>query len=54
MRTLTLRKEALADLTTEELSAVAGAGVTGLTDACVTQHCTGVMCLYTDVVCLEQ
>lgn len=54
MRKLTLRKEALAALTTDELSAVGGAGPTFITDACVTGSCTGVMCLFTDVICFEQ
>jgi hypothetical protein len=53
VRKLTVRKETLAELSAGELTAVVG-GVTGLTDACVTQHCTGVMCLYTEAVCLEQ
>ena len=53
MRKLILRKEALAELTTDELSSVAAAGPTGLTDACVTQRCTGIMCLFSDVVCVE-
>lgn len=54
MRTLVLRKERLADLTTTELSVVGGAGTTDLlTNACVSHRCTGVMCLHTDVVCLE-
>jgi len=51
MRSLVLRKEPLAELTTQELTAVAGAGP--LTDTCVSVRCSGVMCLYTDVVCLE-
>lgn len=53
MRTLTIRKETLTELSTGELSAVVG-GVTGLTDMCVSQRCTGVMCLYTEAVCFEQ
>jgi len=51
---LTLRKEPLADLSTDELTAVGGAGTTDiLTNACVTIHCTGLTCLVSDVVCLE-
>ncbi len=54
MRTLTLRKETLASLTDGELSAIAAGGTTRfLTDACVTQSCTGIMCLFTEVVCFE-
>lgn len=54
MRTLTLRSESLAELTTDELAAVAGA-TRLLTDACVSQRCTGVMCLfsYDGPICLE-
>lgn len=51
MPKLVLRKEPLAELTSDELALVAGAGP--LTDTCVSVRCTGVMCLYTDVVCLE-
>lgn len=54
MRTLVLRKEALAELSTSELSAVGGAGTTDLlTNACVSHRCTGLMCAYTEIVCLE-
>jgi hypothetical protein len=51
---LTLRKESLADLTTDELTAVGGAGTTDvLTNTCVTIRCSGLTCLISDVVCLE-
>ncbi len=56
MRTLTLRKEALASLTTDELTSVGAAGTTDLlTQACVTQTCTGIMCLLSNggPLCLE-
>ena len=51
MRSLSLRKEALAELSAGELSAVLGAGP--LTNMCVSDRCTGLMCLYTEAVCLE-
>lgn len=51
MRSLSLRKESLAELTAGELSAVPGAGP--LTDTCVSVRCTGLMCLYSDAICLE-
>lgn len=53
MRTLTLRTESLTALTDAELSAVAGGTTAFVTEACVTQSCTGLMCLFTEVVCLE-
>jgi hypothetical protein len=52
VRKLALRSETLADLTPADLATVAG-GSRVVTNACVTQTCTGLMCLYTDVVCLE-
>jgi hypothetical protein len=52
MRSLTLRKDTLAELTSDELAAIAG-GTLDLTNACVTQSCTGIMCLFTDVICFE-
>ena len=48
MRSLSLRKEALAELTADELSAVPGGSP--LTDTCVSIRCSGVMCLYTEAV----
>lgn len=53
MRTLTIRKETLTELTVEELTSIAG-GTVDLTNACVTQSCTGIMCLFTEVICFEQ
>ncbi|HEU0132343.1 MAG TPA: hypothetical protein VFQ85_15265 [Mycobacteriales bacterium] len=55
MRTLTLRKELLAELTGEELGQVGGAGLNTqvcLTDPCITTPVTGLRCLLSlDVAC---
>lgn len=53
MRTLTLRKDTLAELTPAELAGIAGAAGTGdgITSPCVTRPVTGIWCL--SVVCAE-
>jgi len=51
VRTLTLRKDVLAELSDDALSTVAGAAP--VTNTCVSIRCTGVMCLYTEAVCFE-
>ncbi|HEX8001475.1 MAG TPA: class I lanthipeptide [Mycobacteriales bacterium] len=53
MRTLNLRKESLAELTSDELASVAGGTLETRLCNRVTDSCTGVMCLYTDLVCFE-
>jgi hypothetical protein len=54
MRKLTLRSEALAELTSEDLSSVAG-GTLPLTNTCVSVRCSGVTCLLSDggLLCVE-
>lgn len=51
MRSLVLRKEVLAQLGEDQLAGVVGAGP--ITNTCVSVRCSGVPCLYTDVVCLD-
>lgn len=47
MRKLTLRKESLAELSSDELTLVVGGDATAicLTDPCVTRPVTGIWCL---------
>lgn len=49
MRKLTLRKDTLAELSADELSAVAGgASALCFTDPCITRPVTGIWCLTRD------
>ena len=47
MRKLSLRKESLTELSTDELTAVVGGDATAicLTDPCITRPVTGIWCL---------
>lgn len=56
MRKLNLRKETLAELSSDELSAVVGAEATQicLTDPCITRPVTGTWCLLTLDRCIER
>lgn len=53
MRTLSLRKDTLTELGSDELAQVAGAAATAVcvTDPCITRPVTGIWCL--SVLCVE-
>jgi hypothetical protein len=51
VRTLSLRKEVLASLSEEDLAGVVGASP--VTNTCVSVQCSGVTCLFSDVICLD-